>query len=89
MTLYAATNNPGKLAEFRASAAGAGIRVEPAPGVATLPPCVEDGATFEENARKKAEYYSRDADGSGFDGLVFADDSGLEVPALAGAPRVQ
>ena len=45
---------------------------------------MEDGLTFEENARKKAEEYSRHAPGE----IVVADDSGLEVDALNGAPGV-
>jgi XTP/dITP diphosphohydrolase len=49
-----------------------------------LPPVVEDGRTFEENARKKAEQYSRAVPGE----IVLADDSGLEVDALHGAPGV-
>ena len=83
--LYAATSNPAKLAEFQAAAQEAPIalRVEPHPGLASLPDCVEDGATFAENARKKAVHYSHLCAG-----LVFADDSGLEVEALRGAPGV-
>ena len=83
LTLYAATSNAGKLAEFRAAArqASAPLLIEAVPGMASLPACVEDGLTFEENARKKAEHYSRLASG-----LLFADDSGLEVQALGGAP---
>jgi XTP/dITP diphosphohydrolase len=45
---------------------------------------VEDGKTFEENARKKAEEYSLAAPGE----IVVADDSGLEVDALNGAPGI-
>jgi XTP/dITP diphosphohydrolase len=45
---------------------------------------VEDGLTFEANARKKAEHYSRLAAGE----MVLADDSGLQVDALGGAPGV-
>ena len=45
---------------------------------------MEDGTTFEENARKKAEEYSLHAPGE----VVVADDSGLEVDALNGAPGV-
>jgi XTP/dITP diphosphohydrolase len=45
---------------------------------------VEDGKTFEANARKKAEFYSPYTPGK----IVLADDSGLEVDALAGAPGV-
>jgi XTP/dITP diphosphohydrolase len=48
-----------------------------------MPVCVEDGATFEENARKKALHYSRNSPG-----WVFADDSGLCVDALGGAPGI-
>jgi len=61
-----------------------GIEVAPLPNFASLPPVIEDGATFEANARKKAEAYSRHAAGE----LVIADDSGLEVDALGGAPGV-
>ena len=46
---------------------------------------IEDGLTFEANARKKAEHYSKYAEGE----LVIADDSGLEVDALQGAPGVR
>ena len=46
---------------------------------------VEDGLTFEANARKKAEHYSKYAQSE----LVIADDSGLEVDALKGAPGVR
>ena len=85
-TLYAATTNRGKLAELQAAAAAqlATWILEPAPSLATLPPCPEDGATFHENARAKAAYYS-----GGLDALLFAEDSGLEVPALSGEPGVR
>ena len=53
------------------------------PNFKLLPPAVEDGATFEENAIKKALHYSPHAEGP-----LFADDSGLEVSALGGAPGV-
>jgi XTP/dITP diphosphohydrolase len=81
--LWIASTNPGKLREFREAALARGIAVESFPGIDRLPPCVEDGSTFEANARKKAVYYSKHADG-----LVFADDSGLVVDALEGAPGV-
>ena len=85
LTLYAATSNPGKVAEFQAAALQErrALLVEPLPGLASLPVCSEDGATFAENAQKKAVHYSRSCAG-----LVFADDSGLEVEALRGAPGV-
>ncbi len=83
MILYLASANPGKLREFRDAARDRGILVEPLPRFSELPPCVEDGQTFEENARKKVLHYSRHSNG-----LVFADDSGICVEALGGAPGV-
>jgi XTP/dITP diphosphohydrolase len=82
-TLYLASGNPGKLREYRLAAEEFHLPVEPLPGIGSLPPCVEDGATFESNARKKAVHYS-----SFREGLVFADDSGLCVDALGGAPGI-
>jgi XTP/dITP diphosphohydrolase len=79
-----ATSNRGKLRDFAAAAALHGIEIGGIPGFASLPAVVEDGLTFEENARKKAEAYSRHAAGE----IVLADDSGLEVDALNGAPGV-
>src|SRR5436309_14140916 len=80
-----ATSNPGKIRDFAGAASVVhGIEVAPFPNFASLPPVIEDGATFEANARKKAESYSRHAAGE----LVIADDSGLEVDALGGAPGV-
>jgi len=83
LRLYLASANTGKLREFRAAAAARGIAVEPVPGIQNLPTCIEDGATFEGNARKKAVHYSAYADGP-----VFADDSGICVDALGGAPGI-
>jgi XTP/dITP diphosphohydrolase len=79
-----ATSNSGKLRDFAGAAAALGVEVAPIPGFASLPPVVEDGATFEANGRKKAESYSRYVAGE----IVLADDSGLEVDALGGAPGV-
>lgn len=79
-----ATSNPGKIRDFAGAASVLGIEVAPLPNFASLPPVIEDGATFEANARKKAEAYSRHAAGE----VVIADDSGLEVDALGGAPGV-
>jgi XTP/dITP diphosphohydrolase len=81
--LYCATGNSGKLREFQIAAGLAPVAIELAPGFRELPPAVEDGATFEENALRKALHYSRHVSG-----LLFADDSGLEVDALDGAPGV-
>lgn len=81
--LYCATGNAGKLREFRLAAGHAPVEIDLLPGYREIPPCVEDGATFEENAGIKARHYSRHAPG-----LLFADDSGLEVDALGGAPGV-
>jgi XTP/dITP diphosphohydrolase len=79
-----ATSNAGKLRDFAGAAAPFGIEIATIPNFASLPTVVEDGRTFEENARKKAESYSREVP----DEMVLADDSGLEVDALKGAPGV-
>jgi XTP/dITP diphosphohydrolase len=77
--VYCATSNPGKLREFQLAAPDFDVRRWP---VLVAPP-EEHGSTFEENAAAKAEYYGRFVDG-----YLFADDSGLEVDALKGAPGV-
>ncbi|HKW67032.1 MAG TPA: RdgB/HAM1 family non-canonical purine NTP pyrophosphatase [Terriglobales bacterium] len=79
-----ATSNAGKLRDFAAAAAEHGIEVAGLPNFSSLPAVPEDEPTFEANARKKAEAYSRFAPGA----IVLADDSGLEVTALNGAPGV-
>ncbi|TAN21825.1 MAG: RdgB/HAM1 family non-canonical purine NTP pyrophosphatase [Acidobacteria bacterium] len=79
MTIYLATGNPGKVADFH----GIGLPLEMLPNFASLPSIAETGATFEANARLKAEHYSRFTTA-----MVLADDSGLEVDALQGAPGV-
>ena len=80
-----ATSNPGKIRDLVGAAIAHNVQIEMLPGFALLPSVVEDGATFEANARKKAEHYSKDAEGE----IVIADDSGLEVDALGGAPGVR
>jgi XTP/dITP diphosphohydrolase len=80
--LYACSSNRNKLAEF-ALAAGGGVAILPLPGIDRLTAPEETGETFEENAVLKAVYYSRFTPEP-----VFADDSGLEVDALGGAPGV-
>ena len=80
-----ATSNPGKIRDLIGAAAAHGIEVATLPGFSSLPTVIEDGLTFEANARKKAEHYSHFSEGE----LVIADDSGLEVDALQGAPGVR
>lgn len=79
MTVYCATSNPGKLREFQLAAPDFDVQQLPRP----VPPPDETGSTFEDNAALKAQYY-----GGFTDGYLFADDSGLEVDALGGAPGV-
>ena len=78
--LFCATGNAGKLREFQDHSP---ISIETLPDFRRIPPCVEDGDTFEQNAVVKARHYAPYASG-----LLFADDSGLEVEALGGAPGV-
>jgi len=87
LTLYVATTNPGKLRDFDAVAQACASRAVflPLPGLQGIPPPPEDGMTFAENARRKATAYSLHAS----DCIVLADDSGLEVDALHGAPCVR
>jgi len=79
-----ATSNAGKLRDFAGAAAVHGIQISGIPNFSSLPLTIEDGQTFEENARKKAEEYSQHVPGA----IVLADDSGLEIDALNGAPGV-
>jgi XTP/dITP diphosphohydrolase len=83
--LFVATTNSGKLADFREAAEEYQIAIDPVPGLRTIPAPHEDGDTFEANAITKAIYYSGFAPGE----VVIADDSGLEVDALNGAPGVR
>ncbi|OLB34815.1 MAG: non-canonical purine NTP pyrophosphatase, RdgB/HAM1 family [Acidobacteria bacterium 13_2_20CM_57_17] len=86
-SLFLASSNPGKLAEYRelASSSASSLMVELTllPRFEALPAFEENAPTFAENAAGKALHYSRLRSG-----LVFADDSGLVVPALGGAPGV-
>jgi XTP/dITP diphosphohydrolase len=87
MTIYAATTNAGKLREIllaRSEAGITGVEIVPLPGLRDLPAPLEDGATFEENATLKALYYSRHSTAP-----LLAEDSGLEVEALGGAPGIR
>jgi XTP/dITP diphosphohydrolase len=83
VSLQVATSNPGKLREYRELAGDQPIQLESVPGIATLPEFDESAPTFAENSAGKALYYSRFSSE-----LVIADDSGLVVPALGGAPGV-
>ena len=85
MILYAATSNPGKLAEFQSAALAEGIAIEALPNLKQIPEPIEDASTFQGNADLKAIAYSLAAPGL----LVFADDSGLEVSALNNRPGVR
>jgi XTP/dITP diphosphohydrolase len=84
-TLYVASSNAGKLRDFAVSAVVFGVEVAVLPGLIEISAPEENGTTFEANARLKAEAYSRARPGL----LVLADDSGLEVDALGGAPGVR
>ena len=82
--LLLATTNPGKVREIRRALAGLRARVS---GLGDLPPGPsprERGSTFLENARAKSLFYSRR-----WGGLTLAEDSGLEIDALGGAPGVR
>jgi XTP/dITP diphosphohydrolase len=82
--LYLASGNPGKLKEFQTLAAGRNPELALLPDYAGIAEFPETAPTFAENAAGKALYYSR-----GCGEMVFADDSGLVVPALDGAPGVR
>lgn len=77
-----ASSNHGKLREY-IELAGPHIQVDLLPNFRDLPPFDESAPTFAENAAGKALHYSRHANE-----LVLADDSGLVVPVLGGAPGV-
>jgi XTP/dITP diphosphohydrolase len=81
--LLLASSNAGKLAEFQAMGAGSALQLALLPDFTSLPQFEESAPTFAENAAGKALHYSRFTDAA-----VLADDSGLVVPALGGAPGV-
>ena len=82
-TLLIATTNPGKLREVRSILAGLAIRLAGLEDHPHLPEAAEDADTFEGNARRKALHYAK------LTGCwTLADDSGLEVDVLGGAPGV-
>jgi XTP/dITP diphosphohydrolase len=82
--LVLATRNQGKVREFRNILAQADIELKSLDDFGPLPEPVEDGATFDDNAYKKALFTAKVL------GLpAIADDSGLVVEALSGAPGVR
>lgn len=84
MEVLLATTNPGKLKEIQEALAGFGFRFRTLDEFDAADDCEETGATFQQNARIKASYYFEQT------GLpALADDSGLEVEALGGAPGVR
>jgi XTP/dITP diphosphohydrolase len=78
--LFCATTNPGKLREFKLHPS---IEIASLPNLHAIAPCKETGSTFQENAIQKALYY-----GAYTPERMIAEDSGIEVDALAGAPGV-
>lgn len=83
MKIVVATHNKGKIREFKAALAEIGVEAVGIGELVNVPEPVEDGNTFAANARIKAQYYMKAC------GLpCLADDSGLEVDALGGAPGV-
>lgn len=83
--LYVATTSEGKLRDFRVAAEAHSLAIDPLPGMKNITAPEETGLTFQQNANLKAIYYSNLLPGE----LVVADDSGLEVDALDGAPGVR
>ncbi len=81
--LVLATKNKGKMSEFRELFRGFGVEIRSLNDFGPIPPVIEDGETFEDNAVKKARFTARVL---GFP--VLADDSGLTVKALEGEPGV-
>jgi len=83
LEIVLATTNQGKLAELRSMLQRREVTVHGLNEFAETTPAPEDGATFAENARQKARHYSQR-----LNHLVLADDSGLQVTALDGAPGI-
>jgi XTP/dITP diphosphohydrolase len=83
MKIFLASSNPGKLREYRELAGDAALDLELLPNFRDIPAFDETAPTFAENSAGKALYYSQFIDET-----VLADDSGLVVPVLGGAPGV-
>lgn len=84
LEIVVATRNEGKLNEFRDLLTGLPVQIFSAKDFPGVPEAEETGSTFAENARLKAE-----AAAAGSGKIAVADDSGLEVDALQGAPGVR
>ena len=83
MIIVLATRNPGKVREFQMLLDGFPVEIRGLGDFGPIPEAVEDGATFDDNAYKKALHTAKVL------GLpAIADDSGLVVEALGGAPGV-
>ncbi len=83
MEIVVATRNKGKVREIRKALSGLGLKILALADFSDVPEIEEDGRSFSENALKKARFYSRL-----LGRLTIADDSGLEVAALNGAPGI-
>jgi XTP/dITP diphosphohydrolase len=83
MRIFLASSNSGKLREYREMGPGSPIDIEMLPNFREIPLFEESAPTFAENGAGKALHYSRFTQET-----VLADDSGLVVPALGGAPGV-
>lgn len=84
MRLFLASSNLGKLREYRELAGDLAVELDAFSDVSKIPAFDEAAPTFAENAAGKAIYYSRFSAE-----IILADDSGLVVPALNGAPGVR
>jgi XTP/dITP diphosphohydrolase len=84
MKFLLASSNPGKLREYRELASDAGVELDEMPNFREIEAFDESAPTFAENAAGKAIHYSRFSTAT-----ILADDSGLVVPALNGAPGVR
>jgi XTP/dITP diphosphohydrolase len=81
--LLVATTNPGKVREIRPALAGTAVELVTLEGYPDIEPPEEVGTTFAENARAKALYYA-----ARINLPTVAEDSGLEIDALGGAPGI-
>jgi XTP/dITP diphosphohydrolase len=84
MKFLLASSNPGKLREYRELANDVGVELDEMPNFREIQAFDESAPTFAENAAGKAIHYSRFTTAT-----ILADDSGLVVPALNGAPGVR